>query len=403
MTVYRFEAVDADGQTREGVLDAGSPRQARDQLRARGLLPVKVRESHEDAAEINTARSRARLPASELTLLTRQLATLLVAGLPLEEALAACAAQTESERAKKLLAAIRSEVVAGHSLASTLARYPRAFPPLYRSLVAVGAETGQLAAVLARIADYLEAQQNLRQKVGLALLYPALVTLVAIGVITALMVYVVPQVVAAFAQTRQTLPLLTRGLILVSGALRVALPYVLVVLLLTAIAGRQALRRESLRYRWHAWQLRLPLAGRLLRGLDTARFASTLGILVASGAPLLRALEAAGAVMRLLPMRAAADEARRLIQQGLPLSRALAGRQAFPPVLIHLVASGEASGQLPQMLERAGAQQQAEVERRIAWLTGLLEPLLIIVMGGIVLLLVLAVMLPIVSMNQLIR
>lgn len=403
MTAYRFEAVDPDGQTREGLLEAPTPRLARDQLRAQGLLPVAVVESHEGAAAAASARTRVSLRAPELALLTRQLATLLVAGLPLEQSLVALTEQTDSERVRTLLTAVREEVVGGHPLAATLARYPRAFPPLFCSLVAVGAESGQLAAVLNRLADHLEAQQALRQKIGFALLYPALVMVVAVGVITALMVYVVPQVVAAFQQTKQTLPLLTRAMIAVSGWMRAGGPYALVLIAIGAVAFRYALKRDSFRERWQRLLLRLPVVGTLLRGLDTARFATTLAILVTSGSPLLRALEAARDVMRLMPLRAAVDEARQLVQQGVTLSRALGARGAFPPVLIHLIASGEASGQLPQMLERAGVQQQAEVERRLAWLAGLLEPLLIVIMGGIVLLLVLAVMLPIVSMNQLIR
>jgi general secretion pathway protein F len=323
--------------------------------------------------------------------------------MPLDQALAAVAEQADDARAAKLAGNLRTHVTAGESLPAALARYPRAFSSLYRGLVGAGAETGRLAEVLARLADYLEAREALRQKVVLALIYPMVVTVIAFAVIGVLLVYVVPQVVSVYQQSRQTLPWLTQALIASSAFFRATGWLWLGVLAVAAIAFSVALRRVAFRARWHAFLLRLPVIGRLFRSLDTARFASTLAILVASGAPLLRSLDAAAEVVRMLPLRTAAGTAAGLVREGVALSRALREQRVFPPVLVHLVANGEQSGRLAPMLERAAEELERDAERRLAWLAALLQPALIVVMGAIVLVLVLAVMLPIVSMNQLIR
>jgi len=323
--------------------------------------------------------------------------------MPLDQALSAVAEQADDSRAAKLAAQLREQVASGESLPSALARYPRAFSPLYRGLVGAGAETGRLAEVLARLADYLEAREALRQKVILALIYPAVVTVIAFGVIAVLLVYVVPQVVSVYQQSRQTLPWLTQALIASSGFFRATGLLWLGAIVVALAAFAVALRRASFRARWHAFLLRLPVVGRLLRSLDTARFASTLAILTGSGAPLLRSLDAAAEVVRRLPLRDAAMRAAALVREGVALSRALREQKVFSPVLIHLVANGEQSGRLAPMLERAAEELERDAERRLAWLAALLQPALIVVMGAIVLVLVLAVMLPIVSMNQLIR
>ena len=402
MPNYRYEALDSAGRSRFGSLDALTPRAARDALRAQGLAPVEVNAA--DAAESTISGAWKRgLPADEISLLTRQIATLLVSGTPLEQALAAVAQQADQPRTRQSLEQARAGVVGGQSLAQALAAQPQTYSPLYRGLVAVGGETGQLAIVLARLADYLEARQALKQKIGLALIYPVLVAVIAIAVITALMFYVVPQVVAVFQQSRQALPWLTQALIAFSAFLRASWMFWLAGMVIGAVLLILGWRREPFRARCQRALLQLPGVGKLLNGLDTARFASTLAILVASGAPLLRALEAASGVLWLVPMRAAAGAVAERVRQGVSLSRSLAEAKIFPPLFVHLVASGEASGQLPALLERASAQQEREVERRLAWLTGLIEPLMIVLLGGIVLVLVLAVMLPIVSMNQLIR
>ena len=321
----------------------------------------------------------------------------------LEQALAAVAQQADQARTRRSLEQVREGVVGGQSLAQALAAQPQTYSSLYRGLAAVGGETGQLSGVLARLADYLEARQALKQKVGLALIYPVLVAIIAVGVITALMFYVVPQVVAVFQQSRQTLPWLTQALIAFSAFLRATWGYWLAGIIIAVTVLAIGWRRERFRARLQRAMLNAPAIGRLLGGLDTARFASTLAILVASGAPLLRALDAASGVLWLVPMRDAARDVAERVRQGVSLSRSLGEARIFPPLFVHLVASGEASGQLPAMLERASAQQERDVERRLAWLTGLIEPLMIVLLGGIVLILVLAVMLPIVSMNQLVR
>jgi len=400
MAAFRYEAVDGAGRPRRGLLEAASARAARDVLRGDGLFPTAV----EPAAQGFAARADAtRLAAATLALVTRQLATLVASGMPLDQALSAVAEQADHPGAVRLLGAIREQVAAGESFAGALSRFPRTFSPLYRGLAAVGAESGQLGSVLSRLADYLEARQVLRQKFVAALIYPALVTVVALAVIGALLLYVVPQIVAVYQQSRQTLPWLTRALIASSAFVRATGWYALGLLALGGVTGALLLRRERWRERAQALLLRMPVIGTVLSGLDTARFASTLSILTGSGAPLLRALETAAGVIWAAPIRRAAHAAAGHVREGVSLARALASQRVFPALLVHLVANGEQSGQLPAMLDRAAREQDADVERRLTWLAALVQPILIVIMGGIVLVLVLAVMLPIVSMNQLIR
>ena len=399
LAAYRWEAVDDQGRMRQGVVDADTPRAARDQLRAQGLTPTAVTA----AAPRADSSGWLRLPAPLLALTTRQLATLTQSGLPLDQALAAVGEQADDPRAAKLAASLRAHVTTGEALTAALARYPRAFTPLYRGLVGAGSETGRLPEVLASLADYLEAREALRQKVILALIYPAVVTVIAFAVIAVLLAYVVPQVVAVYQQSRQTLPWLTQALIATSAFFRATFWMWLVLAVAAVIALLWARRQPALRARWDTTLLQLPVVGRLVRSLDAARFASTLSILVGSGAPLLRSLEAAADVVRTIPMAAAARRASALVREGVALSRALREQNVFPPVLLHLVASGEQSGRLAPLLARAAEELERDAERRLAWLAALLQPALIVVMGAIVLVLVLAIMLPIVSMNQLIR
>ncbi|HQR10535.1 MAG TPA: type II secretion system inner membrane protein GspF [Casimicrobiaceae bacterium] len=396
---FRWEAVDPQGRVRQGLLEADNPRAARDHLRAEGLTPTAVAE----APALSDGLHSMRLPAALVTLTTRQLATLVQSGMPLDQALVAVAEQADDSRAAKIVADLRTHVASGEALPAALARYPRTFSPLYRGLVGAGAETGRLAEVLSRLADYLEAREALRQKVVLALIYPAVVTVIAVAVIAILLAYVVPQVVSVYQQSRQTLPWLTQALIATSAFFR-ATGWLWFGFIVAAAAGfAWAYRRASFRARWHAWLLRLPVIGKLARSLDSARFASTLAILVGSGAPLLRSLDAASDVVRMIPLRRAAHASAALVREGVTLSRALKEQQQFPPVLIHLIANGESSGRLGPMLQRAADELERDAEQRLAWLAALLQPALIVVMGAIVLVLVLAVMLPIVSMNQLIR
>ena len=398
MPAFRYEAVDAAGKVARGLIEADTPRSARDQLRAQGLTPTVI-----DATRTHDSTGGGRWSAADTAMFTRQWATLTQSGMPVDQALAAVAEQADAARVAKVVEALRGHVASGEALPAALGRFPRCFPTLYRGLVGAGADSGRLGEVLSRLADYLEARQALRQKFATALIYPALVTLIALGVIGVLLVYVVPQVVAVYEQSRQTLPWLTRALIATSAFFRATGWLWLFGSLALAVVAALALRRPAVRRRWHVFLLRVPGLGKLAGSLDAARFASTLAILVGSGTPLLRAMDAAADVVRLQPIAAGAGAAAAMVREGVPLARALKEQRLFPPVLVHLVANGEHTGRLAPMLERAAGELERNAELRLAWLAALLQPALIVIMGVIVLVLVLAVMLPIVSMNQLIR
>lgn len=402
MPAFRFEASSPEGRIERGVLDAETAKHARGLLRERGLVPLEVQPLQSAAATTREVLA-GRIRTMELALLTRQLASLLSARLPLEQALGAAVEQAERPLVRDRLAAVRAEVVGGQGFAQALARYPKDFPEVYRALVAAGEQSGDLAQVMERLADHVESRSALGQRVALAFTYPAIVTLVAIGVIVALLTYVVPQVVGVFAQTRQKLPFLTVALIATSDFLRAWGLALLAAVVAGAFGFRAALRSPGFRLAWHARLLGLPLAGRLIRGVNTARFASTLGILAASGVPLIRALEAGARTLGNDALRADVTDAIARVREGAPLSRALAAGGHFPPMMVHMIASGEATGNLSEMLERTAATLSAEAERRTLALTGILEPLLILAMGGIVLMIVLAVLLPIIEINQLVR
>ena len=403
MAAFNYRALDASGREVSGVLEADTSRMARGQLREQQLFPIEV----SPVGRLNVERlrlGRQSMPSAALSLLTRQWSMLLDAGLTIEQSLTALIEQCEHDGARQILAGVRAEVLAGHSLHRALGHYESAFPPIYRAVVDAGEKSGELATLLIRLADYLEAWQTTRQKIFQALLYPALVSVVALLVIVGLVTYVVPQIVGVFKQSKQALPLLTRGLILVSDILRGSWYWLLLLAIGAPLLARRALNRNAeLQLRWHRYLLRLPLVGRHLRTLDSARLASTLAIMVSSGVPLLTALETSKAVIANRVLRHALDQAIRLVREGSPLHRALAADKLFPPLLVHLIASGEASGTLGRMLERAATQQQAELDRRTAVALGLFEPLLILVMGGLVLLIVLAVLMPIIEINLLLH
>lgn len=403
MAAFKYTAYDAAGKEQSGLLEADSARAARAQLRERGLLPVTVDGVNAKTGGAASNVLRRGLPRAELVMLTEQLSTLLNAGLTLEKALTAVTEQSENPRSRTVLAALRSDILEGKSFAQALSAAPGVFSPLYRSLVQAGEQSGHLDMVMARLAEYLDKRQNTQQKVSLALAYPAVVTLVAILVVSGLMSYVVPQVVSVFAQTKQTLPFLTRALMACSDFLRHWGVIMLIAIVASLALFIRALRAPALRRRFHQRVLKLPVLGRLFRALNTARMASTLSILVGSGVPLLTALETARGLMTMLPMQDAVADAMAKVREGVSLSRALHATRQFPPVLIHLIASGEASGTLSHMLDRAAQQQEQEVERKLATFTTLMEPLLILVMGGMVLLIVLAIMMPIVDMNQMVH
>lgn len=401
MEAFQYQALDTGGRTVSGVVQADTPRQARMQLRAQGLLPSVVERVH--------ARARARqvwargISSAELSLVTRQLATLLDSGLTMEQSLNALIEEAAEPMTREVLTGVKTEVTAGLSLAGALGAYEKSFPDFYRALVHGGEESGALPTVLQHLADYLDAYQALKQKTGLALLYPVLVTVVALMVVTGLLVYVVPQVVGVFQQSRQSLPLLTRGLIGLSDFLRTTWPYLVTLIIGAAVAARMALRRDTTRRRWHVLLLRMPWLGSLIRGINTSRFASTLAILVGGGVPLLSALASGARVMTNMVLREAVERAIERVREGTSLARALGATRAFPPLLIHLIASGEVSGKLEQMLNRAAVLETQALERRLTVFLTLLEPVMILVMGGIVLMIVLAILLPIIEINQLVH
>ncbi len=401
MEAFQYQALDAGGRTVSGVVQAETARQARIQLRAQGLLPSMIGPVHarERAGQV-WARG---LSSTELSLLTRQMATLLDSGLTMEQALNALIEEAAEPKTREVLTGVKTEVTAGLSLAGALGVYEKSFPDFYRALVHGGEESGALPVVLQHLADYLDARQALRQKTSLALLYPILVTVVAIMIVTGLLVYVVPQVVQVFLQSRQSLPLLTRALIALSDFLRGAWPYLLVLVGGGFAAARVALRRPATRRRWHAFLLRLPWLGSLIRGVNTSRFASTLAILVGGGVPLLAALNSGARVMTNVVMAEAIERAIERVSEGASLARALGETRAFPPLLVHMVASGEASGKLEQMLQRAARLETQALERRLAVFLALLEPVMILLMGGVVLMIVLAILLPIIEINQLVH
>jgi len=403
MPAFRYEAADAAGKTDKGVIEADSARQARTLLRARGLTPLLVDVLGAQATKRSGSSFGKRLSAQENALVTRQLASLLVAGLPLDDALAALADQAERAYVGELLAAIRAEVVGGSSLSVALAQHPKDFPDIYRALVSAGEHSGNLGLVLSRLADYIESRNALTSKIKLAFTYPAIVTVVAFAIVIFLLSYVVPQVVSVFANTKQKLPTLTIIMLWLSDFVRNWGWLAAIVLVAIGVLIRNLLKQPALRLSWHKWLLTAPLFGKLVRGYNTARFASTLAILTSAGVPILRGLQAAGETLNNVALKTNVEDASTRVREGTSLARALAAQNQFPPVLVHLIRSGEATGNLPAMLERAAQGEAQELERRTLFLTGLLEPALILTMGVVVLLIVLAVLMPIIEINQLVH
>ncbi|MBI5429357.1 MAG: type II secretion system inner membrane protein GspF [Nitrosomonadales bacterium] len=406
MPAFSYEAVDTTGATRKGVVNADSARAARSDLRGQGLTPISVDTIANQIDAAGTTQSSAfgnRLSTVELALFTRQLASLLEASLPLEQAFSALLEQAERTYVRDLVASIRSEVMGGASLSDALAKHPRDFADIYRALVASGEQTGQLARVLSRLADYIERRNALVQKVKLAFTYPAIVTVVAFLIVIFLLTYVVPQIVSVFANTKQKLPLLTVLMLGVSDFVRNYGIYVFLLVVAAGYAWHRALQNAAIKLRWHTWLLTAPMYGKFERSLNTARFASTLAITTGSGVPILRALQTSRDTLTNVAMRAQVEEATASVREGVSLARALSAHKHFPAMLIHMIRSGETTGELPAMLERAANAQEQDLERRAMTMAGLLEPALILAMGVVVLLIVLAVLMPIIEINQLVR
>ena len=404
MGAFEYKALDASGKETKGILEGDTSRHIRQMLRDKGCMPLSVEEVHEREDKKQRQFSFMRgVSATDLSLLTRQLSTLVGSGIPIEEALRAVSEQTETPRLKGMMMGIRSRVLEGRSLAAALGDYPHVFNELFRSTVEAGEQSGNINIVLDRMADYTEGRQALQQKMMMSLLYPVLISIVAIVVVILLLTYVVPQVVEMFDHIDQELPLLTQGLIAFSDFLQ-AWGIYLAILIFAAISVFQLmLRGESFKRQFHRFLLRLPLIGKLTRGLNTARFARTLSILAASGVPVLDAMRIAAQVLVNIPMRDGVMEAAKKVREGSSISKALHAAGYFPPMIIHLIASGEASGNLEDMLERSAENQEREMETLLSAIMGLFEPLMILFMGGTVLVIVLAIMMPILDMNQLVQ
>ena len=401
MPAYTFEALQADGKSRQGVIEADSARAARALLREQALVPLTVEPVTTGGSVLTRPLGGARaFNASQLAIWTRQLAGLIGAGLPLERALTALVDEAEHERQRHLLAALRAEVNAGAPLARAMAQHPRDFSPVYTAVIAAGEQGGHLGLVLERLADDLEERQTLKAKLIGAALYPAIVTVVAIVIVVFLVSYVVPQVASVFAGSKQALPTLTVLMMALSQFVRAWGGWLLLALGLIAVGARLALQNDGLRQKFDAAWLRLPLIGRLARGYNAARFGSTLAMLAGAGVPILRALQAASETLNNTAMRRDAEDALVLVREGAPLAAALAQKKRFPGLLAMFARLGEQTGQLPVMLQRAAVQLSTEVQRRAMQLATVLEPLLIVVMGIVVMLIVLAVMLPIIQLNQ---
>jgi general secretion pathway protein F len=407
MPAFSFEALDAQGLTRKGTIEADNSRAARSQLRAQALVPLVVEAVASSSAAASGSLSswltRSVFNASDLAIWTRQIAGLVSSGLPLERALTALSEEADDERQRHLVAALRAEVNAGSSFARALAQHPREFSDIYCAVIGAGEHSGNLGLVLERLADDLEERQALKAKLIGAALYPAIVTLVAIAIVLFLVGYVVPQVAGVFAGSKRALPFLTSLMLGISALVRSYGWIFLIAFVLIALGVRWALTLEHFRQKFDAAWLQLPVLGKLARGYNAARFAGTLAMLSGAGVPILKALQAAAETLNNRALRADALEALVLVREGAPLASALAQKKRFPGLLSMFARLGEQTGQLPVMLQRAAVQLSTEVQRRALQLATILEPLLIVGMGLIVMLIVLAVLQPIIQLNQFVK
>jgi len=404
MGAFEYTAVDASGRERKGVLEGDTARQVRQALREQALLPVTVHEVAQTEQRRRTVKFSIRrgVSAGDLSLMTRQLATLVHAGLPLEEALQAVAEQTEKPRVKSIVLGVRAKVMEGHALADGLADFPAVFPDLYRATVSAGEQSGHLDTVLERLADYTETREQLRNRTLGAFRYPIVLFVICSLIVFMLLTYVVPKIVTQFEHSKAQLPLLTRVLIGWSDFMR-EWGWLVILIAIGAIVGfLRWLRDPSARRRFHSFLLRVPLIGKVVKGNNTARFARTFATLTSSAVPVLDALRISGEVVTNLPMRDAVQDAATRVREGAPIGRSLGASKLFPPMMIHLISSGETSGELEVMLDRAATNQEREMDAILTAVVGLLGPLMIIVMGGFVLMIVLAMLLPIFQLNQLI-
>ncbi len=404
MPAFEYTAVDAGGRERKGVVEGDTARSVRQTLRDQGLLPMAVGEvsKQETARNRSTFSFRRGISATDLALLTRQLATLVHSGLPLDESLLAVSEQTENPRIRSILMGVRGKVLEGHSLAEGLGEFPQAFDELYRATVAAGEQSGHLDTVLERLADYTESREQLRSRTLAAMLYPIVLFVLCSGIIVMMMTYVVPRIVKQFEHTKHALPALTQGLIWFSSFIRSYGIWIVLGAIVAFVLFKRWLRNPTARRQFHRWQLRLPLLGKLIRGSNTTRFARTFSTLTASSVPVLEAMRIAGEVITNLPMRDAVDLAAARVREGAPIAKSLGASRIFPPMMIHLIGSGESSGELEAMLDRAATNQEREMDSLLGTLVALLGPLMIVVMGALVLLIVIAMLMPIIQLNDLV-
>ena len=405
MSAFEYTVLDKKGREKKGIAEGDSARLVRQQLREQNLVPLTVIEvkKHVSGGKINSFSFNQRISTTELALMTRQLATLARSGIPLDEATATVARQSIKPKLKKLLLGVRAKILEGHTLADGLRDYPHIFSEMYCATVAAGEQSGHLDVVLERLADYTEQRQQLQQRLKLALIYPVILTIMSILVVGGLLTYVVPEVVKVFSDTGQQLPFLTIALIAVSDFMQDWFIYLLLAMIIAFIGFKKLLQQPAFKKQYHQFLLKIPVLGNLVLGGNSAQFSRTLSILAASGVPILDAMRIAVKVMDNIPMREAVEAASQQVSEGGSLSSTLESSGYFNPMLINLIASGEATGQLEQMLERAAMNQERELETTMAMLMGLLEPLLIVAMGGVVLIIVLAILLPVLDLNQLVK
>lgn len=408
MAAFDYLALDSFGKEKKGVLEADTARSARQQLRGLSLTPLEIVEANQKTSSTDKTSGkknqfRGGIKVSELAMLTRQISTLTGSGTPLEEALAAVSKHSEKQKIKSLLLSVRAKVLEGHSLAGSLRDFPRVFPEIYVATVEAGEQSGHLDNVLDRLADYFEDRQLANSTINKALIYPGMLVVASIGIVGFLLGYVVPQVVQVFDNMNQQLPTLTRAMLSASAFVREWGLIILAVSIVGVFLFKRAMQKEPFKYRVHQFLLKIPLISRLIRGFNAAQFARTLSILAASGVPVLEALSIASQVITNRPMRAAVDTAASQVREGSTLGSSLERTGYFPPMLLHLIASGEASGELDSMLEKAATHQERELDSLMSIFLGLFEPVIILIMGGVVLTIVLAILLPIFEMNQLVN
>ncbi len=410
MGAFEYVVLDEKGRERKGVAEGDTARQVRQNLRDKGLIPLQINAANQRQSTgagkgpVSSSRLFQRgISTTELALITRQMATLVQASLPLDEVLTAIANQSEKQRIRSMILAVRARVMEGHTLATGLGEFPKVFSDLYRATVDAGEKSGHLDTVLERLADYTENQQEIQGKVRQALIYPAFLTIFAIAIVIFLMTNIVPQVVSVFEDIGQDLPGLTLSLIAISDFVIAYGIYLLVLIIAVIIGIRALLKRSHYRERYHRLLLRLPLIQRLVRGLNTALFTRTFSILTGSGVTVIESMRISAQVVGNLPMRNAILKATERVREGSGIKKSLDQSKLFPPMTLQLIASGENSGNLEEMLDRAATQLEREQVTLIAYIVGIFEPAIILTMGVLVLMIVLGILLPIFDLNQLVK